>query len=555
MKKTLVVLLFFLLLYTRLVGLNWGLLYALHPDERNMDNAIQGLNCEIRNPIPPWWDEIRNCFNPHFFAYGQFPLYLGYFLIQLYHLLVGRLGGEINFIEAVMSLRIIAATASVINVFILMKIIQLLAISILNQNIWRYTLHVTSYTIFIFLPYFIQFSHFGTTESLLMLFYSLVVYFTLQLFNKLKWRTIFLLALVVGLAIATKISSLIFLVVPLFTIILNLESKFLKQNRLDVMRYAFVFVLLTGIFALLFSPHNLISWQDFFNALRYESATALGSLKVFYTRQFEDTIPIWFQLTKIFPYALGWPTYLLSVLGFVFLSWRKKEINFLRFAFLIYFIPNAFLYTKWTRFMAPIFPIMSIFAVLFILSILRYTLYVTRFAIFILIFASIIPGFAYLSIYQNPDVRFTASDWIYKNIPANSYILSETANVIDLPIMSPKSKAKSQKPYKVIPFNFYDLDGDVKLQAELKNHLAKADYIFVPSRRIFMNLRKDDLMLNSYYQKLFSGELGVTKVAEFSSYPKISLLRKTLFEFPDEQAEETWTVFDHPVIRIYRKVM
>jgi len=42
-------------------------------------------------------------------------------------------------------------------------------------------------------------------------------------------------------------------------------------------------------------------------------------------------------------------------------------------------------------------------------------------------------------------------------------------------------------------------------------------------------------------------------VAEFNSYPKITLFGKTFIEFPDENAEETWSVFDHPVIRIYKK--
>lgn len=220
----------------------------------------------------------------------------------------------------------------------------------------------------------------------------------------------------------------------------------------------------------------------------------------------------------------------------------------------------------------------------------------------------IIPGVSHLSIYQNPDVRFTASDWIYKNIPSESYILSETANVVDAPF----STSNFQHPtanYNYISFNFYDLDENPLLQLQLKEHLARADYIFIPSRRIFANhycpglssfrgseitkksstdligthlrfarfladarndkenvarndakeekcqyLRKKYPLLNDYYDKLFSGELGFEKVAEFNSFPKIELFGKTILDFPDEQGEETWTVFDHPVFRIYRKI-
>ena len=40
---------------------------------------------------------------------------------------------------------------------------------------------------------------------------------------------------------------------------------------------------------------------------------------------------------------------------------------------------------------------------------------------------------------------------------------------------------------------------------------------------------------------------------EFSSYPGLTLGPFNLV-FPDEDAEETFTVFDHPVIRIYKKI-
>ena len=249
--------------------------------------------------------------------------------------------------------------------------------------------------------------------------------------------------------------------------------------------------------------------------------------------------------------------------------------------------------------MAPILPLTTIFAVLIIskikyqiskisskFKVLKFTL---GFALYALIFAMIIPGVAYLSVYQNPDARFQASNWIYKNIPNNSYILSETANVVDIPIINQRSKIKDlpagrqgqkefKKNYKVISFNFYDLDENPELQSELKKHLEKADYIFVPSRRIFTNhyceendksqmtnnnsiinnkcqmLKQKYPLLNNYYYKLFSGKLGFTKVAEFESYPKICLFNARCLTFKDEQAEETWSVFDHPVIRIYKRV-
>ncbi len=499
-----------LLVYSRFVNLGWGFPYPMHPDERNMANALQQLQCGF--PIR----QLADCFNPHFFAYGQFPLYLGYLLIWAvrgfrdFGIII------ISFEEAVVSLRAISAMASIINVSVLVKIISL----ILKK---KQTLLIV--LILTFSPFFIQFSHFGTTESLLMLFYSLIVYFSIRLLERHTTYQVVWLSLVSGLTVATKISSIIFIAVPLITILSNLRSWDRYKNLIR-------FGLLTTILMILFSPHNLINFHDFFSSIKYESDVATGKALVFYTRQFFNTVPVWFQLEKVFPYVLGWPIFILGILGFLRLSWGDKKINLLRFAILVYFIPNAFLYAKWTRFMSPVFPLMLVFAILFLEKIK-----VIKIIKIIIVIIAILPGLTYLSIYQNRDVRFQASEWIYKNISNNSYVLSETANVVDIPI------SNGLNNYNVVSFNFYDLDESSGLQSELKEHLKKSDYIFVPSRRLFANHPRDKYpLLNDYYDKLFSGKSGFEKVAEFSS------------GLNDEQAEETWTVFDHPVIRIYKKV-
>jgi len=61
------------------------------------------------------------------------------------------------------------------------------------------------------------------------------------------------------------------------------------------------------------------------------------------------------------------------------------------------------------------------------------------------------------------------------------------------------------------------------------------------------------VQLFRYYNLLYSGELGFEKVAEITSFPQLVIGRWSLV-FPDEDVEETATVFDHPVIRIYKKV-
>lgn len=517
-----------LLVYTRFVNLSWGLPFPFHPDERNLANAVQSLSCDAGSMIY----DLRSCFNPHFFAYGQFPIYLSYIIVLLSRV-VTRIAGEIRFEEAVMALRFISAIASIATAYISFKILK---------RFIPNTQYSILYTIPLVLsPALIQFAHFGTTESLLMMFFSWLILLCIQLDSRRTsssdiYSIYIWIGAVTGLAIATKVSSLLFAVLPFVTII-STFSHHAKESRYERFWLIFnelVFVgFITGATAILFSPYNLISWKEFTGSIDYESMVASGKALVFYTRTFTDSAPVLFQFQKVFPYALGWPVFATFLAGFAFLPW-KRNYNLLRVAFLLYFLPTAFLYTKWTRFMAPILPLMVLIAALFASKLPK------RLGYFVCILL-IIPGIMFLKIYILQDVRFQASEWMAKNIPKNSYILQETANVVDLPVFSPNSKLQAIG-YKNISFNYYELDADRKLQEDLQKHLRKVDYIIVPSRRIFKNHSRDKYpVLNKYYDDLFSGKLGFTKVAEY-------------MVLDDEDAEETWTVFDHPVIRIFKRI-
>jgi hypothetical protein len=530
------ILLLTLLIYTRFINLSWGQPYPFHPDERNMAVALHQLNCQSLS-------NIKECFNPHFFAYGQFPLYLGLFLARLSQFINGRFGIPITVEEATIILRLISALASIGTVYFGIKIVEILKGS-----------KFLAVLLFIFCAGLIQFAHFGTTESLLMMFYTAITFYSLKLFKDkkiLNSKFLILNSIFCGLAVATKVSSIIFLVIPAVALLARINFK-QPAKILRIFMSGLGFIILTAAIGIIFSPHNLINYNDFISALRYESDVALGRSEVFYTRQFVSTIPVVFQFIKIFPYAFGVPVLVFFIGGFLFLPYNKIN-NLLRFSFLIFFLPSAFLFTKWTRFMTPIFPLMIIFAAILLTKFYNRSKTLLFRALFLIFFILLlIPGISYLAIYQNPDVRFTASEWIYKNVPENSYLLFETANVVDIPFQTtPKTLPKN---YRGISFNFYDLDRDERLQRELLLHLDRADYIFIPSRRVFKNHPKDKYpILNKYYGNLFSGKLGFKKVAEFSSYPRIEFFGKKLIEFPDEEAEEAWTVFDHPVIRIYRR--
>ncbi len=564
-----------ILLYTRLVNLGWGLPYPMHPDERNMADSIMQMECKmpdvavnLPNSINGEWDifswikvssfNIDNCFNPHFFAYGQFPLYVGYFIVYVMKFFDGDMGMPISFQEATLALRYVSALSSMVTVYFLVRLSGIFFERKHHRTLGKLVTAAAA----IIVPYAIQFAHFGTTESLLMMFYTVLAYLAVsRVDGKISdLNFVFSSAVTLGMALATKVSSAVFFLVPVFTILAvsnerlpyPLWYRFLKKF-LDTV----VLMFFSLIIFLFLSPHNIISYDDFIGSMRYESGVALGQMVVFYTRQFIGTEPIIFQLEKIFPYTLGIVGLTLFIVGFFLISWTDKRINLLRIAFLGYFLTSAFMYAKWSRFMAPVMPIMTIFAALAFMDFYEkipgrgiwfLLKSITMSLVFVLM---LVPGFAYLSIYEQKDVRQEATEWIYTNIPENSYVLSETGNVVDIPLYAGGQAAN----YNLVSFDFYSLDQDPGMQADLAGHLGKADYIIVPSRRIFANHGADQFpMVAKYYDDLLSGRSGFELTAQFTSYPKITFDGKTLVEFPDERSEETWTVFDHPVVRIFRKI-
>ena len=535
--------------------------YFFNPDERNMASAITRFR-------------LPGNFNPHFFAYGQFPLYLAFasdLISQINQI------GQISYLStdfptAIYWLRFWSALSSVFTVYL----IYLISREILPQKAALFAALITS-----FLPGLVQSAHFGTTESLLTLFFMASVYLSIKLLrpNKLSglnyFKYVILLSVIIGLSLGSKLTGVFFFIPPLTSLIIRT----VKKDRLfENLRIGLLVFIGSIVLFILSSPYNLKEMQNFQSAVfGYETDVATGKYDAFYTRQFVDSVPILFQLDMIFPYTLGLPIFILGSFGFLIAIFTlnknfKYKILVIAVSFLAYLIPNAFLFAKWTRFMTPILPFFSIFTAYGVQQIyhvmhnflvktqnsklktqiqivnlkskksFKILVVVLTFAICVL---TLLPGTAFMSIYINEDTRVTASKWIYENIPDKSYILSETANVVDIPLGLPTSDQKpATNDYTVISFDFYHLDENPILFDDLLTHLEKADYILIPSRRIFANypkLPQKYPLVTRYYQLLFSGNLGFEKVKEIS-------VRN------DEQAEETFTVFDHPVIRIYQKV-
>jgi len=453
-------------IFTRFTFLNWGNNYFFHPDENNMATALSGLS-------------LQNL-NPHFFAYGQFPLYLGYYSLHILNI-------PNTFVNSVFVLRFYSALFSLLSLYFFYKIYPSLSFILL----------------LIFTPGLIQLAHFGTTETLLILTFAINLYLAKLILQKPRFIFFVLAAIVTASAIATKISGAIF-ALPIILAAILAKSWYLIP-----------FGFLSTFLSVAFSPYSLIALPDFLSTIKYETAVAVGTLPVFYTNQFQHSVPYLFQIKKIFPYTNGWPIFLFAILSLPFLKIKNKKYFYIIFiSCLTYFLYFGQLYVKWARFMSPLFFIPPLLA----------TVFLKRFPK--LLPLALIPGIIFFINYFLPDTRLRASQYLVSTLPSNSTILSESGNVINLPILS--------NSFNITNYDFYN-----SYPANLSTYLSTTDYIIVPSRRVFKNYNLQ------YYQHLFDGTLGFTMIK------KISPLSD--FFLNSENAEETWSVFDHPTIRIYQK--
>jgi YYY domain-containing protein len=149
-------------------------------------------------------------------------------------------------------------------------------------------------------------------------------------------------------------------------------------------------------------------------------------------------------------------------------------------------------------------------------------------------------------IYGQPLSRFQASDWIYANIPAGSTLATEHWDD-RLPLGSP---GNDPGRYRYAELALYDPDNATK-RAKLEGVLDQSQYIVMSSRRLIGSiprLPERYPLATTYYRLLESGQLGFQLVGRFQVEPSLGPLK-----FDDSNAQEDFTVYDHPLVEIWQK--
>jgi hypothetical protein len=476
--------------------------------------------------------------NPHFFAYGSFPIYL----LKLASLpfaqeSVFRSYDSLNLLGRLLSA--LFDTASILLIFkILFSLSKLKTLSLIGSLF--YALSVFP----------IQLSHFYAVDTLLNFFILLTIWSALKYHYSPTLKNAAIGGFAFGLALATKVSALPVGIVLVFAYFLS-HKKHLTG--------AVIMPVATLIIFILAQPYSLIDFSTFISQIREQSAMTSDAFVFPYTLQYVGTPAYIYPLKNIFMYGWGISLSLLSLLGVwglvsnvkskkVNINW-KAIIIFLSFYIIYYLLVGRFS-VKFMRYYLPLYPLLACLAALGVFQLKKLTLHIFPVTVGLLFLIHLTWLLAFMSIYQNPNPRTQASFWINQNIVPGSTILREHWDD-GLPLFG------SEK-YTLIDLPLYEPDTSDKWH-KINQNLAVAQYLIVASNRLYTPLQKlADCskfprrcypQTAEYYQRLFSGQNGYDLVAVFDNEPQLFGVTLTDFE-----ADESFTVYDHPRVFIFRKV-
>ncbi len=154
---------------------------------------------------------------------------------------------------------------------------------------------------------------------------------------------------------------------------------------------------------------------------------------------------------------------------------------------------------------------------------------------------------AFTTIYTRPVSRIAASRWIYQNISPGTFLGNEHW---DDPIPMRVDNKDGFSIYHGVELKLYDEDTPEKRE-QMVQWLDQVDYIFETSNRLYASIPRLPLrypLATKYYEWLFDGQLGFELDQTFTSRPKFLGV-----EINDDNAEESFTVYDHPKVLMFKK--
>lgn len=551
----------------RFSGVNWDDNTHLHPDERFL--TMVGIDTRIPKSFSDYLNPKASSLNPvnlfdnegnrkyPFYVYGALPLTLTK--------IIAAISDNDNYNGFTITGRLFSAFLDLLVVMLIFKTIELLEKK-LNLNGSIKYLASFFYTISV-LP--IQLSHFFAVDTFLSTFIFASFYFCIRFYVKNEIHSLMISGIFLGFAMASKITAVFYLPLALsiISICIIKQIKFsgsfknVLNNNKNIFLYFFIclFVFLaTTYLSLRISNPYMFENSSFLNPeiskllvqnwrtlKSWESEDAWFPPAV----QWLNRPPVFFSLFNLILFGVGIPYFLFILSGFFKIFAEKRNIIF---TIILLWVVGFFLYqsvqpVKAIRYFIFIYPFLAIFAALgwdYLLNKQK-----MLFKLICLALVLIWP-LSFISIYINPHSRIQASEWIYDTIPAGSTIAWE---VWDDPL--PLRLPNQQRYFNLLELHIFNPDSTEKWK-EVNNVLSQSDYYILSSNRAWESISRVPErypLTSKFYNELFVGKRGFIKVAEFNSYPSLNYLGIPII-IPDNLSEESFTVYDHPKVLIFKNV-
>ncbi|HKV03454.1 MAG TPA: glycosyltransferase family 39 protein [Ktedonobacteraceae bacterium] len=553
-------------LLVRLYGLDAAQGNNFHPDERQILYHVVQLS------RPGSWAQFFNAasspLNPHFFAYGSFPLYL-----------LAAVGNVLAHISATLAnFANLTLTGRVLNVIFDCGTILLagwLGLLLTNDHTpgrrYAWSVALLAAALVAFTPFQLQLSHFYTVDTMLLFFVTLTVLACVVLVDTdkpVRWSLV--AGLGYGLALATKFSAAP-LAVPLFV---ALMMRWYRRGLSSIFVPLLLSFCVTLVIFLIAMPYALLDMPEFIQQVAQQGDLARGALDLPYVRQFAGTTPYVYEAQNMLFWGMGLMLGLAALAGFMWLCWRvwKRDAGpwlVVLSWVVVYGSINGSFYVKYMRYMLPIYPFLTLMAASVLIALLKFSrervkdartksyiaIILPYTAIVIVLAGTMFQGLALLNVYSQPNTRIQASRWIFSHLKPGSVLTYEQwDDALPVAVDNHDPSIYQEASYPDAngqPQQGLDLYGDdttAKAQ-QLARILPAVDAITMATDRLDKSIPRLPCrypLTIHYYQLLFSGQLGFHLAAQFENRPNLFGI-----VLDDSNADESYSVFDHPTARIF----